>query len=100
MAKYTVEIGNKVIELIKDNGYPMVRLIGSLGAGKESNHDIDILIPLTDKKQKQECAIALSKILKAEKHCGQDWGGCYYTNTIFGDVDLFFSTDDFDYGIK
>ena len=100
MAKYTVEIGNEVIRLLQANGYKKARLIGSLGAGKESDHDIDILIPLRNKKTKSRCAIALAKLLKAEKYCGQDWSGAYYTKTIFGDVDLFFSTKDFDYGVR
>lgn len=100
MAKYTVEIGAKVIKLLHEKGYQNAKLIGSLGAGKESEHDIDVFIPITNPKIKRKCVNDLAKIFQAQYYCGTDWGGVYFTNTIFGDIDLFFSTDDFDYGIK
>lgn len=98
--KYTVYDGLRVVEIIRKNGYPKAKLIGSLGAGKESNHDIDILIPLRNKKTKQKCVAILMKLFNPPKACGQDWGGFYFSDTEFGDIDFFFSTKNFDYGIK
>ena len=95
--KYTVQHGNMVLRFIHENGYPTAKLIGSLGNGKESYHDIDILIWIRGKKKKQACADILINLLLPEKTEAQDWGGVYYTNTIYGDVDIFFTDKDFDF---
>ena len=36
-------------------------------------------------------------LLNAESVENTDWGGWYFNNTDFGDVDIFYTTEDFDY---
>lgn len=95
MAKYTVEDGNKVVNFLKIVISNKAKLIGSLGRGKESDNDIDILLP--DLKRTAKIKNALFKILDAKKCVNTDWGGLYFYDTRFGNVDIFFTTKDFDY---
>ena len=72
-----------------------VKLIGSLGKGAhESKHDIDIHITC---KQTDRLKNDLKLILRPEKVENTDWGGWYFHGTPFGDVDVFFTTKNFDY---
>lgn len=91
---HTLEDANKALNLIKSKISNQASLIGGFGKGKKSSmHDIDILIPDKDVSIENE----LMELLDAESVEGTDWGGLYYNNTPYGDVDIFFTTEDFDY---
>ncbi len=71
-------------------------LIGSFGRNiKLSKHDIDILIP----NQKFDIVLKrkLTKLFTPSSIENTDWGGWYLNDTIFGDIDIFPSIEDFDY---
>lgn len=83
--------------LLKKLGFE-TRLIGGFGKGKEtSEHDIDILITGFPSFTKRNFAKCMSKILEAEFYEYTDMKSWYFHNTYFGDVDVFFSTNHFDY---
>lgn len=72
-------------------------LIGSFGRGTESSdHDIDVLLPL-EFYFKKGLKTKLKSLLNATEVVDTDWGGWYYSDTYFGDVDIFFTINDFDY---
>ena len=86
----------KVLNLIHNNITNKAGLIGGFGKGKEfSEHDIDILIP--DLGFNEELKNKIFYLLNAESVENTDWGGWYFNNTDFGDVDIFYTTEDFDY---
>ena len=93
--RYTHVQGACVIAAFRLIGFPRVTLIGSLGKGLTSNHDIDILLPKSRKTKK--LIEKLTTLLKPKKVSHTDWGGLYFHDCIFGDVDVFFTTKDFDY---
>lgn len=56
---HTPEGGAVVVELIQQH-YPRAQLVGSLSKGRTSRKDIDVLIPLFFKRDKQRCVQVLS----------------------------------------
>ena len=93
---HTIEDANSVLELLRKNISVNAKLIGGFGKGKlTSKHDIDILIP--DKKFTDDLKNKILNLLNAESVENTDWGGWYFNNTDFGDVDIFYTEDDFDY---
>lgn len=91
---YTPKYGRFVVNVLKNLGFNTARLIGSLSRGKNSKHDIDIL--LKGLKRSYVLRKKLGRLLHSESFEYTDWGGIYFKNTIFGDVDIFFSTKGFD----
>ena len=93
---YTRNDGLQVEKFLFNNGFHAV-LIGSLSHGKESEKDIDILLPYNNltwfTKRK------LLKIFGCKNFVITDWGGLFMYNTYFGDIDIFFKGQDeeFDY---
>jgi len=93
---HTKKDADLVLNLIRDNISKESTLIGGFGKGKKtSQHDIDILIP--NKKFNLTLKKKLKELLNAESVEDTDWGGWYFNNTDFGDIDIFHSTKDFDY---
>jgi hypothetical protein len=93
---HTKTDAENVINLIKKNISDEAVLIGGFGKGKKtSEHDIDILIP--DRKFNDELKNKLFNLLNAESVEDTDWGGWYFNNTNFGDIDIFYTTSEFDY---
>lgn len=93
---HTKEEANLSLNLIQKKVSINAELIGGFGKGKiESDHDIDILIP--DREFNDELKNNLSNILEAESVEDTDWGGWYFNNTKFGDIDIFPTTKEFDY---
>lgn len=85
-----------VLNLLHNNISKNAKLIGGFGKGKETSiHDIDVLIP--NVKFDDALKSKLFKMLNAESVEETDWGGWYFNNTNFGDVDVFYTTEDFDY---
>jgi hypothetical protein len=81
---------------IKKHIFPNARLIGSFGKGAESSmKDIDIHIidakPINRNKQ------MFFDLLDAKGVEDTDWGGWFFHDTIFGNVDVFFDISEFDY---
>ena len=62
---------------------------------KTSHHDIDILIP--NKKFNSTLKNKLKKLLNTKSVENTDWGGWYFNDTDFGDIDIFHTTKDFEY---
>jgi predicted nucleotidyltransferase len=92
---HTKDDAETVLNIIHKNISTEASLIGGFGKGKEtSEHDIDILIPNTEFNN--ELKDKLFNILNAESVEDTDWGGWYFNNTDFGDVDIFYTTKDFD----
>ena len=79
------------------------KLIGSFGKGKEeSEHDIDILLPSPNGFFRKrywtiDFANYMKELLNAKSFEKTDWGGWYFHNTFFGDIDIFFTEKEFDY---
>jgi len=93
---HTISDANCALKLIQENISINSSLIGSFGKGSiASTHDIDILIP--DKKFNNNLKDKLFNLLNASGVEDTDWGGWYFHNTLFGDIDIFPSTEDFDY---
>lgn len=93
---HTIKDAEGVLYLIQKHISKKAKLIGGFGKGKtKSNHDIDLLIP--DKKFTKKLKDKLFKLLNAESVEDTDWGGWYFNKTSFGDVDIFHTTEDFDY---
>jgi len=97
-----------LIHLLNKTVSDKATLIGSFGKGAEtSEHDIDVLIP--DRKKTSRFKTALILLLEPKPSTRSDgtfaengvtdtdWGGWYFHNTFYGDVDIFFTTKDFDY---
>lgn len=94
--RYTPKDGLALIYFLKKTGFPKAKLIGSLGRGKQSTHDIDILLPTNKKTAK--LIKKLTFLLEPKDGVSHtDWGGLYFHKSHFGDVDVFFTTKDFDY---
>lgn len=87
--KHTSEQANYLVRLLKVYVDPDTKLIGSLGRGeKESRHDIDVLLP---NRRKSKGTLALLKqMLNTKRHKFTDWGGIYFSDTPWGNVDVFF----------
>lgn len=88
--KYTIEDGFKLLNLMSSIGMKC-ELIGSLGRGDVSYHDIDILILSNFNYKKTK------RLLNPQKISKTDWGGYYFHDTKLGDVDIFFTKKDFTY---
>ncbi len=98
MQEYTPADGAAVVKHLKIHEFTGVQLIGSLAKGETSTHDIDILLPndIRDQKTTDRLIEALYDSVHAIHIEHTDWGGMYFHGTIFGDVDIFFTTKDFD----
>lgn len=94
--RYTPTDG-KLLELyLRESGYKDAQLIGSLSRGKFSNNDIDILLP--GRVATPQLIEHLRFVLTAKgKVTPTDWDGLFFEDTLFGDVDIFFTTEYFDY---
>lgn len=93
---HTLEDAKSVLNILRKNISINSSLIGGFGKGKlTSNHDIDVLIP--DKEFNDELKNKIFKLLNAKSVENTDWGGWYFHKTDFGDVDIFYTTEDFDY---
>lgn len=93
---HTIDDANKALSLLQKNISKNASLIGGFGKGKvTSEHDIDILIP--DIEFNDELKEQIFKLLNAESVEDTDWGGWYFNNTDYGDVDVFYTDEDFDY---
>lgn len=93
---HTLDDAKQVLNILHKNVSINSSLIGGFGKGKlASKHDIDVLIP--DKEFNDELKSKIFKLLNAESVEDTDWGGWYFNNTDFGDVDIFYTTEDFDY---
>jgi hypothetical protein len=70
-------------------------LIGSLGKGAtQSSHDIDIL--LRGVEPSEQLQWTLLEMLGASSVEDTDWGGWYFHDTVYGDIDIFFDDSEFD----
>lgn len=105
---HTKKDAENLLYLLKKSGFSDARLIGSFGKNAEqSMHDIDVLLPNYKKTKRLENKLTFLLEPKASIRSNgtyaengvtyTDWGGIYFHNTYFGDVDVFFSTKDFDY---
>lgn len=75
------------------SGY--AELIGSFGKGAdESDNDIDVYLPIEKNDTIKEM---MAKQLMAKEVEDTDWGGWFFHDTLFGNVDVFFSIEDFDH---
>jgi predicted nucleotidyltransferase len=93
---HTKQDAEKVLSIIHQHISKNASLIGGFGKGNEtSEHDIDILI--TDVEFNEEFKQKMIKLLNAESVEDTNWGGLYFNNTNYGDVDVFYTTEDFDY---
>lgn len=92
--RYSFEDGAAVVLFLQENGFEKAELIGSLSKTGYSDKDIDILIPNGSLEDK----VRLTEILMTGGIVEEtDWGGIYFYDTKFGNVDIFFTTEDFDY---
>lgn len=92
---HTLHMANDVINLLHISGFTDAKLIGSFGKGNiESNHDIDVLL---NEQKTEELENKLKNLFRPTHIEYTDWGGIYYHNTQFGNIDIFFSTKKFDY---
>ncbi len=96
MKIYTVNDGNNIVKLLSEKGIE-VKLIGSLGRGETSKHDIDILLENFDKNNLPTLVYKMRNLLRPTYIAYTDWDGLYFKATIYGDIDLFFDTALFDY---
>lgn len=79
-------------------------LIGSFGKGVlESKKDIDIYLPnffpkgIAVKMRAEKLRTKIRLLIDAESVEITDWGGWFFHDSIFGNVDVFFDTSNFDY---
>lgn len=86
--KHTVQTANFLLYFLKKTISAECTLIGSLSQGKDSDHDIDILIP--NLKNTVKLKNKLMKLLSAKSFEYTDWGGIYFHQTFFGEIDVFF----------
>lgn len=91
--QYSKENGIAVVEFLKRNGFK-AELIGSLAKIGFSIHDIDIHVMDSGTREDRD---KLKQLLITSEVDETDWGGLYFKDTQFGDVDIFFSLDGFDY---
>jgi predicted nucleotidyltransferase len=100
---HTKRDAESLIFLLQKLGYINAKLIGSFGNGKEtSEHDIDVYIPklpgfLSKRFKSKQFADTMKNLLDAESYEYTDMESWYFTNTFFGDVDMFHNIDHFDY---
>lgn len=80
---YTPQDGIALVQVLLSMGI-QAELIGSLGKGMSSTHDIDILISKEDCLRIHECLSPVEEVIAT------DWGGLYFRNSPYGDVDVFF----------
>ena len=80
---YTPKDGEALISYLFLNGVK-AELIGSLSRGKDSLHDIDVLV------DPAYCAKMHELLSPAREVIPTDWGGLYFRESPFGDVDVFF----------
>lgn len=80
---YTPEDGIALVKVLASSGIE-AELIGSLGRGNNSGHDIDILISQKDYLKIHECLSPVEEVIAT------DWGGLYFRNSQYGDIDVFF----------
>lgn len=80
------------------------KLIGAFGKGaEESKKDIDIYLPNFFPKgiavwmRAIKLRNKISFLLEAESVEVTDWGGWFFHNTVFGNVDVFFDITEFDH---
>lgn len=93
---HTLKDANTVLEIFQQNISNKSTLLGGFSKGKEtSDHDIDILVP--DLEFNEELKLKIFKLLNAKSVEDTDWGGWYFNDTDYGDVDVFYTTEDFDY---
>ena len=85
---HTVKMAAAALSFIKSNFDDTAVLIGSLSKGEESNHDIDVLI--AGRKRDIETRDRLIILLHPTEFEYTDWGGIYFSNTLWGDIDIFF----------
>lgn len=80
-------------------GFSDAKLIGGFGKGKEtSEHDIDVLIKILPSPVNMiNFSENMKELLDADSFEYTDMKSWYFHNTFFGDVDIFFSTEHFDY---
>ena len=109
MIIHTKKDADNLLYFLKKTGFPKAKIIGSIGKGaKKSKHDIDVL--LSGFKRTKELEGRLRFLLEPKREYKSDkkrilayavtktdWGGLYFHNTYFGNVDIFFTTKDFDY---
>lgn len=94
---YTPLDGAALVELLAKNGIE-AQLIGSLGRGENSTHDIDLFLPNSKLRKRRQLRGKLISILVPGAEIEEtDWGGWFFHNSKFGNVDIFFSIRDFDY---
>lgn len=93
---YTIRDASDVVLFLRQNNlWANAKIIGSIGRGKTSQHDIDILLngaQYSEKFRKELC-----EKLGAKRWVRTDWGGIFLYGTFFGDIDIFFTDKDFDY---
>lgn len=93
---HTLDDAKVVLDILQKNVSNNSSLIGGFGKGNlTSNHDIDVLIP--DMEFNDELKSKIFNLLNAQSVEDTDWGGWYFNNTDYGDVDIFYTTEDFDY---
>lgn len=93
---HTKKDADSALDIIQKNISKEATLIGGFGKGKKtSKHDIDILIP--NRKFTSKLKNKLKDLLNAKSVEDTDWGGWYFNNSDYGDVDIFYTTKDFDY---
>lgn len=81
---------------IRKHIFPRAKLIGSLGKGAEvSLNDIDIYVPKSNRTNKNKKIF--TGLLDAKEVVDTDWGGWFFYDTPFGNVDIFFDITEFDY---
>lgn len=80
------------------------KIVGSFSKGaKQSMKDIDIYLPNFFPKgiavwmRAIKLRNKISFLLEAESVEVTDWGGWFFHNTAFGNVDIFFDVNNFDY---
>jgi hypothetical protein len=93
---HTLQDAEDVLSLLHFHVSKNASLIGGFGKGKlTSKNDIDILIP--DVKFDQEFKQKITKLLNAESVENTDWHGFFFNNTDYGNIDMFYTTEDFDH---
>jgi len=91
-----IEGAEQVLELIRNNVSGLASLMGSFGKGAfTSTNGISILIP--DALFNTELKDKLTKLLNTSKVEDNDWGGWHFSDTVWGDIDLFSTTNEFNY---
>lgn len=91
--KHTFKDAENLLFFLKKTVADDAKLIGSFGRGVESDHDIDVLIP--DCRRTVRFVSNISSLLEAKSYEYTDWGGVFFHDTFFGDVDIFFTTKNF-----